>query len=82
MSHPILVAALAADRHRQCPCGAVTQQLSGLCRKCRASTAWRRETVRMKCRRNPSWTRDRAARARFLTWMASLLQSISKGAEN
>ena len=82
MNHPMLVAALTADRRRQCPCGAVTQRPGSLCRKCRAATTWRRETVRMRCRTNPSWTRDRTARARLLTWMASLLQSISKGAEN
>jgi hypothetical protein len=82
MNHPMLVAALAADHRRHCPCGAVTQRPSSLCRKCRAATTWPRETVRMSCRTNPSRTRDRTAKARFFTWIASLLQNISKGAEN
>ena len=29
MNHPILVAALAEDRRRQCSCGAVTQEPNG-----------------------------------------------------
>ena len=33
--HPILVAALAEDQHRRCPCGSVTQQPYRLCRSCR-----------------------------------------------
>jgi hypothetical protein len=33
--HPILVAALAQDRHRRCPYGAVTWQPYTLCRGCR-----------------------------------------------
>jgi hypothetical protein len=82
MNHPMLVAVLAADRRHQCPCGAVTQQPSSLCRKCQIATTWRRETVRMSCQTNPSWIRGRTTGARFLRWMASLLQSTSKGAEN
>ena len=82
MNHPMLVAALAAGRRHQCPCGAVTQRPSSLCRKCRAAATWRRETVWMSCRTNPSWTRDGTARVRLLAWMASLGHNISKGAEN
>lgn len=32
--HPMLVAALAEDRHRRCPCSAVTQQSYRLCHGC------------------------------------------------
>ena len=67
MNHPMLVAALATDHRRQC----------------RTTTTWRRETVQMTgCRANPSWTRDRTAGTRLLSWMASLLHVTSKGAEN
>ena len=41
--HPDLLAALADDRRRQCPCGAVTEQPHHLCRKCRARIVWRRK---------------------------------------
>ena len=37
MNHPILVAALAEDRRRQCSCGAVTQEPNGTCRGCRVA---------------------------------------------
>src|SRR5690349_6357079 len=83
MNHPMLVAALAIDHRRQCPYGAVTQQQGCLCHQCRATTTWRREPVQMtSCRANPSWTRDRTAGTRLLSWMASLLHVTSKGAEN
>ena len=45
MNHPILVAALAEDRRRRCPCGAVAQQPYGLCRECQAVAVWRRKTA-------------------------------------
>lgn len=82
MNHPMLIAALATDGRRQCICGAVTQSPGHLCRRCRADTTWRRESARMSCRRDQGWARGRTARDRILTWMASLLQCISKGAES
>jgi hypothetical protein len=83
MNNPMLVAALAADRRYQYPCGAVTQRPSSLCRRqCRGAATWRRETARMSCWTNPGLTRGRTARTRFLVWMASLLQGISKEAGN
>jgi hypothetical protein len=45
MHHPDLLAALAQDRIRQCPCGAITDRPFGLCRKCQARIAWRRKTA-------------------------------------
>ena len=45
MHHPDLLAALAQDRIRQCPCGATADRPYGLCRKCQARFAWRRKTA-------------------------------------
>ncbi len=39
MHHPILIAALADDRHRWCPCGAVAHRRYGLRRECGADAA-------------------------------------------
>ena len=82
MNHPILVAALAEDRRRQCPCGAVTQQPYGLCRGCRAAAVSRHETARSSRRAAPSWTPAGIAKARLFARVASLLQIIGKGAES
>jgi hypothetical protein len=41
--HLGITAALAADRRRRCPCGAVTERPGTLCRKCQARMAWRRK---------------------------------------
>ena len=82
MNHPILVAALAEDRRRRCPCGAVAQQPYGLCRECQAVAAWRRETARTRRRAAPTWTHAGTVKARLFARVASLLQIISKGAES
>ena len=79
MSHPILVAALAEDRRRWCPCGAAAQQRYGLCREYRAVAVWRRETEQARRHGVPTWT---ALKARLLARVASLLRTISKGAES
>ena len=80
MNHPILVAALAEDRRRRCPCGAVAQQPYGLCRECQAAAVWRCETTRTSRRGAPSWTRAGTSKARLFARVASLLQIIGKGA--
>lgn len=54
--HPFIAIALAEDRRRFCPCGASAESARGLCRKCRARTAWRRHNTR---------PRRRFARRRF-----------------
>jgi hypothetical protein len=82
MSHPILVAALAEDRRRRCPCGAVAQQPYGLCRECQAVAVWRRETKRTRRRGAPNWMRTGSLKARLLARVASLLQAIGKRAES
>ena len=81
MSHPILVAALAEDRRRRCPCGATAQQRYGLCHECRAVAVWRRETEQTRRHGAPDWTRAGTLKARLLAQVASLFQIISKGAE-
>jgi hypothetical protein len=40
--HPNLIAALADDHRRSCPCGAVTGQPRQPCRHCLARQTWRR----------------------------------------
>ena len=82
MNHPILIAALAEDRRRRCPCGAVAQQPYGLCRECQAVAVWRRETEQTRRRGAPDWTRAGTLKARLFARVASLLQIISKGAES
>ena len=82
MNHPILVAALAEDRRRQCPCGAVTQEPNDMCRGCRAAAVSRHETARSNRRTASHWTPARLAKARLFGWAASLLQIIGKGAES
>ncbi len=82
MSHPILVAARAADRRRWCPRGTIAQQPCSLCRECQVAAAWRREIVRTSRRAGPNWTRTETTRARLFTWMMPLLQIFSEGAEN
>jgi hypothetical protein len=82
MSHPILVAALAEDRPRWCPCGAAAQQRDGLCRECQAVAVWRCETEQTRRHGAPNWTRAGALKVRLLALVTSLLQVISKGAES
>ena len=82
MNHQILVAALAEDRRRGCPCGAVAQQPHGLCRECQAVSVWRRETKRTSRRGDPNWTRTGTSKARLLARVASLLRIIGKRVES
>ena len=82
MNHPILVAALAEDRRRQCSCVAVTQEPNGTCRGCRAAAVSRHETVRSRRRTTSHWTPARVAKARLFGRAASLLRIIGKGAES
>jgi hypothetical protein len=82
MSHPILVAALAEERRRRCPCGAAAQQRDGLCRTCRALAVCRCETEQARRHGTPSWTRARTLTARLLARVTSLLQVIGKGVES
>jgi hypothetical protein len=81
--HPDLIAALAEDGHKSCPCGAVNGQLGGLRRKCLTRTIWRRlisRPARHVIRRGS----DRLARNRawIFTVAASMLRTIGKGANS
>ena len=82
MNHPILLAALAEDRRRQCSCGAVTPEPYGTCRECQAAAVSRHETARSSLRVAPCWTHAGFVKARLFARVASLLQIIGKGAES
>ena len=82
MSHPILVAELAEDRRRWCPCEAAAQQRHGLCCECRAVAVWRHETEQTRRRGAPNWIRAGTLKARLFARVASLLQIVGKGAES
>jgi len=83
MNQSRLIVALADDRHRQCPCGAVADRPDRLCRKCHARMLWRRKTTR---------TSRRAARrlaalqahegTRIFASAMALLQVIGRGVES
>jgi hypothetical protein len=81
--HPDLLAALADDRRRRCPCGAVTEHSYSLCRKCHARVLWRRKTTRTSRRtsRHLAARQARAGARRFAHAM-SLLNPGSRGGEN
>ena len=63
MHNLALIVALAAQRRRQCPCGAVTERPFGFCRKCQDRNAWRRKATakRRKATRRPVSRRLRDA---------------------
>jgi hypothetical protein len=82
MNHPILVAALAEDRRRQCSCGAVTQEPKGTCRGCRGSRGLATPDRTVERSHRFTLTPARVAKAQFFAWVASLLQIIGKGAES
>jgi hypothetical protein len=60
--HNLAATVLLAEQKRcQCPCGAVAERRSGLCRKCRDRNAWRRKaaTPRRKATRRRFGRRTR-----------------------
>ena len=80
MHNLALIVALAAQRRRQCPCGAVAERPFGCCRKCQARNAWRRKTATPRRKAN----RRRSARrvhnsARFLADALAPLAITSNG---
>ncbi len=82
MNHPILLAALAEDRSRQCSFGAVTPKPYGMCRGWQAAAVSRHETARSSPRAAPRWTHAGTAKARLFARVGSLRQIIGKGAES
>ena len=81
--HPNLIAALAEDRRKSCPSGAVTEQPHHPCRKCLARLVWRRHTSRppRSALQRPAGRQTRA-RARIFAAATSMLRIISKGARS
>jgi hypothetical protein len=80
--HPILVTALAEDRRRRCPCGAIAQQRNRLCRERQAVAVWHQETSRTRRRALPTWTRARSVKAWLLKRVAPPLHLTSGKAES
>lgn len=82
MDHPRLIAVLADDRRRQCPCGAVAEQSERLCRKCHARMTWRRKTTRTSRRAARRLASHQAHEStRIFASAMELLQIVSKGVE-
>lgn len=81
--HPNLIAALAEDRRKTCPCGAFTDQRHGPCRRCLGRMDWRRCTSRSS---RSAVHRGAGRRARGPAWIfvvaMSMLRTISKGAKS
>ena len=83
MNHPRLIAALADDQHRQCPCGALAERPDRLCRKCHARMLWRRKTTRTSRRAARRLTAHQAHEGtRIFASALALLQAISRGVES
>jgi hypothetical protein len=83
MDHPRLIAVLADDRRRQCPCGAVAEQPQRLCRKCHARMTWRRKTTRTSRRAARRLAAHQAHEGtRILASAMALLQAMGKGVES
>ena len=76
--HAILVAALAEDQHRRCPCGAVTQQIHRLCGDYRRQCPEMQDHAIAPSRRSPLNARLFRNAPPF-AWMLSPLQGASKG---
>ena len=83
MDHPRLIAALADDRRRQCPCGAVAERSERLCRKCHARMTWRRKTARTSRRAARRLAAHQAHEGtRIFASAMALLKAIGKGVES
>jgi hypothetical protein len=78
MHYPLIIMAMASDRRRFCPCGAVTEHPSGLCRKCHARMTWRRHNTRPRRR---TGHRRSGRQARVLALAASMFHPTEKEAD-
>ena len=65
MHNLALIVILAEQRRRQCPCGAVADRRSGICRKCQDRNAWRRKTTSAH---RKAGRRHRGHRSRQVRW--------------
>jgi hypothetical protein len=80
--NPNLIAALAEDRRKFCPCGAVSGQPCGLCCMCLARRIWRRHTSRPQRRAFRGRAgRQAPIRARIFAVVMSILRTFGKGAK-
>jgi hypothetical protein len=79
--HPNLIAALAEDRRKCCPCGAVTDRPNRPRSKCCARVVLRRHTTRppRSAVRRPT-NRQTHARALAVAAARSMLRTVIKGA--
>jgi hypothetical protein len=83
MNQPRLIAALADERHRQCPCGAIAERPDRLCRKCHARMLWRRKTTRTSRRAARRLAAHQAHEGtRIFASAIALLQVIGRGVES
>ena len=83
MNQSRLIAALADDRHHQCPCGALAERPDRLCRKCHARMLWRRKSMRTNRRAARRLTAHQAHEGtRIFASAMALLQAISKAVES
>jgi hypothetical protein len=82
MNYPRLIAALADDRHRQCPCGAVAERPDRLCRKCHARMSWRRKITRTSRGARRLTAHQAHEGTRILASAMALLQIIGRGVES
>jgi len=83
MDKPRLIPALADDRHRLCPCGALAERPNRLCRKCQAHMAWRRKTTRPSRRTARRLTAHQAHQGtRIFASAMALLHAVDKGVKS
>jgi hypothetical protein len=86
MHNLALIVAIAEQRRRQCPCGAVAEPLSGYCRKCQDRNAWRRRTTSTRRRAARRHRRRRLVHrvrnvAQFVVDILNPLPAMSNGME-
>jgi hypothetical protein len=79
--HPILIAALANDRHRLCFCDSVAQRPDRLCRNCHRRHYLLLQDVAASSQCSVLGV-GKIRRALPFAWVSPLLQSISKGCQD
>jgi hypothetical protein len=79
--HPVLVATLAEDRRRRCPCGAVTQSPYRPCRNCRHGHHLDLQNGAAAPSRRPTVSAGQIRRALPFAHVLASLQSVGKGAK-
>jgi hypothetical protein len=79
--HPVLVAALAEDTHRRCPCDAGTEQPHRVCRGCRHGHHLDVHDYEAAPSRRFPKSAHRILKASLFARVVSLLQNSSKRTE-